>query len=114
MTSKLTRKRKKYHPPYEELTEQHMDNKKPTISNRNETNTQGVIVQRAIASAKKHNIELKCGRANNAAGNCSYESVIFNINDRRCFREKLLMSPDVYRRIWTIDIMNKTLDKSCS
>ena len=97
MASKLTRKRKKYHPTYEELKEQQiMDDKKTTISNSNETNTQGVIVQRAIASAKKHNIELKCGRANNAAGNCIHEFVIFNINDRSCFREKLPMSPDVY------------------
>ena len=114
MASKLTRKRKKYHPPYEEPKEQHIMDEKSSQKTLNETNTEKVIVKRAIASAQKHNIELKPGRANYAAGNCSYESVIFNINDRSCFREKLPMSPDVYRRIWNVDMMNKTLDKSCS
>ena len=116
MASKLARKRKKYPPPYEESKEQHiMDDKgsrKNIMSNINETNTQGSIIKRAIASAQKHNIELKPGRANNAAGNCSYESVIYNINDRTCFKEKLPMSPDFYRRIWTNDMMNRILDKS--
>ena len=37
-----------------------------------------------INSAKKHNIELEPGRENSGDGNCSYQSVIFNINDRKC------------------------------
>ena len=51
------------------------------------------------------------GRENQGYGNCSYESVIFNINDRSCFSENLLMSPDYYRRIWNIDMMNKMIEK---
>ena len=90
MASKLSRKRKKYPPPYEKPKEQHIMDETTTKKNLNETNSQGVIVKRAIASAQKHNIELLPGRANNAAGNCSYESVIYNINDRSCFNEKLL------------------------
>ena len=82
MESKLTRKRKKYHPPYEEPKEQHIMDEKSSQKTLNETNTEKVIVKRAIASAQKHNIELKPGRANYATGNCSYESVIYNINDR--------------------------------
>ena len=109
MASKLSRKRKKYPPAYEKSMEQHIMDETTTKKNLNETNTQGVIVKRAIASAQKHNIELIPGRANNAAGNCSYESVIYNINDRSCFNEKLLENPDFYRRIWTNDMMIKIL-----
>ena len=64
-----------------------------------------------INSAKKHNIELEPGRENSGDGNCSYQSVIFNINDRKCFNTHLPMSPDFYRRVWTIDFMNKILDQ---
>ena len=45
-----------------------------------------VIFQRAIANAQKHNIELEPGRENSGGGNCSYLSVIHNINDRVCFQ----------------------------
>ena len=67
---------------------------------------------RAIASAKKHGIKLIAGRKNDGDGNCSYQSVIFNINDRICFPEKLNMGHEFYRRIWNLDIKNKILDKS--
>ena len=81
MASKLTRKRKKHHPPYDEPKGPHIMDETTTQKNLNDTNTQGVIVKRAIASAQKHNIKSIPGRANNAAGKCSYESVIFNTND---------------------------------
>ena len=68
------------------------------------------VTQMGINSASKHNIRLEPGRRNPADGNCSYESVIFNINDRECFDTTLPMSPDFYRRVWTIDLMNKILD----
>ena len=70
-----------------------------------------MIFQRAIASAEKHRIKLEPGRENSGGGDCSYLSVIFNINDRGCFQNKFPMSPDVYRRIWNVDLMNKILDK---
>ena len=69
------------------------------------------LFARAIASAEKHGIKLEPGRVNAGHGNCSYESAIFNINDRACFSTKLPMSPDFYRRVWNIDLMNKILDK---
>ena len=52
------------------------------------------IFRSAIASAQKHKIKLMPGRKNQGDGNCSYESVIFNINDRSCYTDKLPMSPD--------------------
>ena len=68
------------------------------------------IFERAIENGKKHRIKLVPGTQNNGAGNCSYESAILNINDRECFREKLRLSPQYYRRMWNIDMMNKILD----
>ena len=68
------------------------------------------MIIKAIASASKHKIKLVPGTKNNADGNCSYESVLFNINDRGCFKDKLIMSPDFYRRVWNTDLMNKILD----
>ena len=69
------------------------------------------IYQRAIASAQKHGIKLEAGKENGGNGNCSYESVIYNINERNCFKETLPISSDYYRRIWNTDMMNKLLDK---
>ena len=112
MSSKQNQKRKMYHPPYE---------KPKRTQNRNGNATSVIpstliddydIFTRAIASAQKHNIRLQPGRPNPATGNCSYEAVIYNINDRSCFQKKLPMSPDYYRRVWTTDIMNRTLDAS--
>ena len=89
--------------------------KSPTLigssKHYNDSNTkqeQKVILQRAIASAKKHEINLKEGTPNSADGNCAIESTIFNLNDRDCFVEKFIFSPDYYRRIWMTDMMNRT------
>ena len=69
------------------------------------------VTQMGIENARKHNIKMEPGRGNSGDGNCSYQSVIFNINDRECFKSKLPMSPDFYRRVWTVDLMNKIIDR---
>ena len=104
MASKLRLRKKKYNPPLIEASSPVNNDEHKTMMTENR------IVLRAIASAQKHRIKLDPGRQNHADGNCSYESVIFNINDRDCFKEKLTMSPDFYRRIWNTDMMNKILD----
>ena len=82
-----------------------------TIADDTETGLQmSLILQGAIANAQKHNIKLEPGQQNMGGGDCSYLSVIYNINDRRCFHNKLPMSPEYYRRVWNIDLMNKILD----
>ena len=81
------------------------DNKKMSVQNSSE------MIQRAIASAQKHDIKLTPGTQNPGGGDCSYLSVIYNINDRGCFCNKFPLSPEYYRRVWTIDLMNKVLDK---
>ena len=104
MASKLKLRKKKYHPP---IAARNDDN---TTRQDLTSNTKMMIVERAIASAEKHRIKLKPGRANHGDGNCSFEATIYNINDRSCFEENLPITPDFYRRIWITDIMNKILD----
>jgi hypothetical protein len=119
MASKLKFRKKKYHPPLDGSSNQanndehkRMQTERNVTSNSNNEIKENNIFKRAIASAQKHNIKLEPGRENHADGNCSYESAIYNINDRSCFKEKLQMSPDFYRRIWNTDMMNKILDKT--
>ena len=69
-----------------------------------------IIFERAVSSAKKHGLELSPGSPNLADGNCAFESVVININERTCFAEKLPFSADYYRRIWVTDFKNKTVD----
>ena len=59
-----------------------------------------VIVTRAIQSAQKHGINLVQGTLNQGNGNCAFDSIISNINDRKCFPEKLELSSTDYRQIW--------------
>ena len=80
------------------------DNKEKIVQNSSG------LVQRAIASAQKHNIKLTPGKQNSGGGDCSYLSVIYNINERECFSNKFPLSAEYYRRVWNIDLMNKILD----
>ena len=69
-----------------------------------------MLTKRAVASAKKHGIGLKPGLENSADGNCAFESVILNINERSSFSMTLPFSADYYRRIWMTDFKNRTID----
>ena len=106
--SRLKRKKKNYHQPFDEPTTN--DDRKGNGTRNiilSESSNQGAetrlpsIFQRAIASAQKHHIKLEPGRQNQGQGDCSYESVIYNINERSCFTEKLPMGSTYYRRVWT-------------
>ena len=63
-----------------------------------------MLITRAIESAKKHGINLVHGTRNKADGNCAFDSVISNINDRICFSEKMDLSSEVYRQIWVTEL----------
>merc|ERR1712081_81734 len=95
-----------------EVQEQMNDDGKTLGSDRNDTKMMKNprIFLRAIENAKKHKIRLVAGIENQGGGNCSYESVLLNINERECFKEGFVMSPDYYRRVWNVDLMNKILD----
>ena len=73
------------------------------------TKEKELMIGRAVASAKKHGINLRHGRSNPGVGDCAFEAVIYNINDRSDFKEKLPMSIDWYRRTWSIDMANRTI-----
>ena len=68
------------------------------------------MLHRAVASASRHGICLLPGRLNSATGDCAFESVIFNNNDRACFPNKFLLSTDYHRRIWMTDMQSKSMD----
>ena len=61
-------------------------------------------------SARKHGINLRHGTPNPGTGDCSFEAIIHNINDRPCFPETLPMSISYYRQIWVTDMANRTLN----
>ena len=68
------------------------------------------MISRAVSSARKHGINLRQGTPNAADGNCALESAIFNVRDRKCFRDKLPLSMNYYRRIWMTDMKNRTVN----
>ena len=113
MTSRLKLKRKKFQEPYKDDSNKYgVDGNLKIESECKQVKIlkNQRIFERAIENAKKHKIKLNPGTENNGHGNCSYESVLLNINDRECFSEKFPLSPDFYRRIWNLDLMNKILD----
>ena len=69
-----------------------------------------MMIERTIISGQKHGVNLMPGSSNPGTGNCAFESIIQNNNDRSCFRIKYPMSVDYYRRIWVNDMANRTLD----
>ena len=48
-----------------------------------------VMIARSVRMAKKHGINLRYGRSNPGTGDCAFEAVIYNINDRSDFEETL-------------------------
>ena len=69
---------------------------------------QTLMYRRAMSSGKKHGISLLPGTRTLSDGNCAFQAVISNVNERICFQEKFPMSPDYYRRIWVTDMKNRT------
>ena len=58
------------------------------------------MLKRAIANAHRHGINLKVGTLNPAMGDCAYQAVRENINDRDCFTEMIGDSADKCRKKW--------------
>ena len=68
------------------------------------------MISRAVLSGKMHGITMTPGTANPGTGDCAFESVIFNNNERSCFEENFLLPINQYRRIWATDMANRTID----
>ena len=84
------------------------------VGNFNKTDIEDQIFINAIASAEKHKIKLKAGRKDKGYGNCAFESVINNINDRACYKEQLRQSPNWYRHIWMEEMKNRIILGICT
>ena len=64
------------------------------------------ILERGIANAKAHGINIHAGVPNLANGNCAFETVLDSISTRACFRETYNGDPDFWRRIWLTEVEN--------
>ena len=64
------------------------------------------IINIAIKNADWHDIKLHHGGYNNADGNCSFESIVQNINSRPCFGEHIPGSADLHRKSWLSETEN--------
>ena len=72
----------------------------------NKQNETPLMIKQAIESGRKHGIQLSPGILNNADGNCSFESVLNNINHRDCFKTKLQLDVNTYRCKWVTQLEN--------
>ena len=68
------------------------------------------MISRAIRIARHHGINLKPGSSNPGLGDCAFESVVQNNNDRMCYTEKFPLPINTYRQIWVTDMANRTVD----
>ena len=102
----MPRSNKKKHSHQQETSSSDMDIRKLLGQEKS------LMISRAIVSAVKHGIKLEHGSPNAGIGDCAFEAVVQNNNDRHCFREKFPMSMDWYRRIWVTDMANRTVDSS--
>ena len=68
------------------------------------------MMTRAICSAKYHGIDLKSGTPTPGLGDCSFEAIVNNNNERNCFKEKFFLSISSYRQIWMTDMANRTVN----
>ena len=67
------------------------------------------MISRAMHSAMSHGINLNPGIPTPGLGDCAFEAVVSNNNQRNCFTVKLPLSITSYRQIWTTDMANRTL-----
>ena len=84
-----------------------------TASYSSQIANENTIFIKAIEIAKKHKIKLKAGRKDRGYGNCVFEAAINNINDRDCFSNKLLQTPNWYRQLWMDNMMERIILRIC-
>ena len=74
------------------------------------TSERNTMMTRAICSAQHHGINLKPGSPTPGLGDCAFEAVVNNNNERNCFKENFPLSISSYRQIWLTDMANRTVD----
>ena len=65
------------------------------------------IFQDGIYNARKHGIQVVSDNPNRAEGDCLFEAVRDNINNRDCFLDKLKNKVQYYREDWVTELMLK-------
>ena len=65
-----------------------------------------LMLARAITSGRNHGVNLVQGTSNPGLGDCAFEAVIQNNNDRSCYTQKFFMPINHYRQIWVTDMAN--------
>ena len=73
-------------------------------------NEKKLMISRAITSGKKDEINLEHGSSNPGTGDCAFESIIQNINDRPCYQETFVKTINNYRNIWVTDMATRTVN----
>ena len=78
---------------------------KPNTNNLlSDKDTLDPIVIKAIQNANFHGINLYPGTKNPAKGDCVFESVLDNLNQRDCFSENLSGDASYWRKKWMREI----------
>ena len=65
------------------------------------------MIEKAIANAKAHDINVTAGDRTPGDGNCIFESILNNINTRDNFSETYNGTADHWRNIWMTEVQNK-------
>ena len=97
----------------EELKQINLQEYVDIASSSSQVYNENEIFQKAIESANKHKIKIEPGRKDRGYGNCVFEAVINNINDRDCFDEKLFQTPNWYRWSWMNQMMERLITGIC-
>ena len=67
-----------------------------------------LMKSRAISSGRKHGVNLQPGSTNPGRGDCAFESVIQNNNDRNCIKKNFLFPlitiEECGQQIWQIEL----------
>jgi hypothetical protein len=68
------------------------------------------MILRATSSGRRHGIDLVHGSSNPGLGDCAFEAIIQNNNDRPCFKENFPLPINSYRQMWVTDMANRTVN----
>ena len=74
------------------------------------SNERNTMMSRAMCSAKHHGIMLRPGSPTPGLGDCAFEAVINNNNERSCYKEKFPLPINTYRQLFVTDMANRTVN----
>ena len=69
------------------------------------------MIERAVANAKFHDINLHHGPGNLANGDCAFETMLDSINTRTCFHDVFDGTPEYWRTVWLTEAERVAYEK---